>query len=158
MKIITYLLDFSNNFCTQQSTCKSSILQVHLHQRHKSSITKSMTIECKQNIMFIFLKCKFLVRLYFSATWKRCNNLGGNVQFNGKYRSALLRTVEIFTLAPIYLSGHRLEKQSVYVEFFDDFTDDPLRPAIRADFQLQSRFAEVYDARLLPYYRVDVLV
>ena len=46
------------------------------------------------------------------------------------------------------MTGHLVEKQTVYVEFFDDFTDNPLNPATKMDFELQSRFAEVYDARL----------
>ena len=45
------------------------------------------------------------------------------------------------------MTGHLVEKQTVYVEFFDDFTDNPLNPATKMDFELQSRFAEVYDAR-----------
>ncbi len=45
------------------------------------------------------------------------------------------------------MSGHLVEKQNVYIEFFDDFIDIPLNPAKKMDFELQSRFAEVYDAR-----------
>ena len=56
------------------------------------------------------------------------------------------------------MSGHRVEKQTVYVEFFDNFTDNPLNPAVKVDFQLQSRFAEVYNARLLQYNIINVLV
>ena len=46
------------------------------------------------------------------------------------------------------MSGHVVERQAVYVEFFDDFTDNPLNPVVRVDFELQSRFAEIYNARL----------
>ena len=45
------------------------------------------------------------------------------------------------------MTGHLVEKQKVYIEFFDDFTETPLKPATGVDFELQSRFAEVYDAR-----------
>lgn len=64
-----------------------------------------------------------------------------------QYRSVLLRTIETLILAPFYMSGHLVEKQNVYIEFFDDFKDNPLNPANRIDFELQSRFAELYDAR-----------
>ena len=64
-----------------------------------------------------------------------------------QYRSVLLRTIETLILAPFYMSGHLVEKQNVYIEFFDDFKDNPLNPANRMDFELQSRFAELYDAR-----------
>jgi len=66
-----------------------------------------------------------------------------------QYRSALLRTIETLILAPFYMSGHLVEKQNVYIEFFDDFKDNPLNPANQMEFELQSRFAEVYNARLI---------
>ena len=66
-----------------------------------------------------------------------------------KYRSSLLRTIETLALSLFYMTGHLVEKQKVYIEFFDDFTETPLKPATRVDFELQSRFAEVYDARWL---------
>ena len=55
--------------------------------------------------------------------------------------------LETFTLAPFYMSGHVVEKQTVFVEFFNDFTDNPLNPAVKVVFELQSRLAEVYNAR-----------
>ena len=70
----------------------------------------------------------------------------------------MLRTIETFVFAPLYMSGHRVEKQTMYVEFFDDFTDKPLNPVAKVDFQIQSRFAEVYDARLLQHSIINVLV
>merc|ERR1712018_745046 len=66
-----------------------------------------------------------------------------------QYRSVLLRTIETLILAPFYMSEHLVEKQNVYIEFFDDFKDNPLNPANRMEFELQSRFAEVYNARLI---------
>ena len=60
----------------------------------------------------------------------------------------MLRILETFALAPFYMSGHVVEKQTVYVEFFNDFTDNPLNPAVKVVFELQSRLAEVYNARL----------
>lgn len=66
-----------------------------------------------------------------------------------QYRSILLRTIETLIFVPFYVSGHLVEKQNVYVEFFDDFTDNPLNPAKQLEFELQSRFAEIYDARLI---------
>ena len=66
-----------------------------------------------------------------------------------QYRSLLLRIIETFAFAPLYMSGHMVEKQTVYIEFFESFTDNPLNPAVTVDFQLQSRFAEVYNARLI---------
>ena len=40
-----------------------------------------------------------------------------------------------------------VEKQTVFVEFFNDFADNPLTPAVKVVFELQSRLAEVYNAR-----------
>ena len=59
----------------------------------------------------------------------------------------MLRTIETLTFAPFYMSGHLVERQNVYIEFFDDFIDNPLNPAKKMEFELQSRFAELYDAR-----------
>ena len=75
-----------------------------------------------------------------------------------QYRSGLLRTIETLILAPFYISGHLVEKQNVYIEFFDDFKDNPLKPANQMDFELQSRFAEVYDARYILIYEKSLLL
>ena len=64
-----------------------------------------------------------------------------------QYRSLLLRVIETITFSPLLMSGHVVERQTVYVEFFDDFADNPSYPAVKVDFQLQSRFAEIYNAR-----------
>ena len=67
-----------------------------------------------------------------------------------QYRSGLLRILETFVFAPALLTGHTSEKQWIRVEFFDDFYDDPMRPATRVDFQILSRFVEVYQV----HYRI----
>jgi len=36
--------------------------------------------------------------------------------------------------------------QGVEIQFFDDFFDDPLSPAIQLDVQIKSRFVEIYSA------------
>jgi len=70
-----------------------------------------------------------------------------------QYRSMQLRTIETLLLAPLYISGHLVERQDVYIEFFDDFQDNSFNPATQINFEIQSRFAEVYDARLLIHAR-----
>ena len=60
------------------------------------------------------------------------------------YRSELLRVLETFAFSPALLTGRSSEKQHLYVEFLSDYMDDPLSPAARLDFQILSRFAEVY--------------
>jgi uncharacterized protein YozE (UPF0346 family) len=67
-----------------------------------------------------------------------------------QYRSGLLRMMETFAFAPALLSGHTAEKQWIRIEFFDNYFDDPMRPATRIDFQMLSRFVEVYQV----YYRI----
>lgn len=64
-----------------------------------------------------------------------------------QYRSELLRVLETFAFAPILLTGYSTEKQWVHVEFFDNFLDDPLSPAVRIDYQIKSRFIEIYQVR-----------
>ncbi len=46
--------------------------------------------------------------------------------------------------------GYTSEKQRLHVEYFSDFLDDPLSPVTDIDFQLLSRFVEVYSVE----YRV----
>jgi len=65
------------------------------------------------------------------------------------YRSHLLRTIETVSLAPFLMSGRLVEQQTVYIEFFQDFSDNPLNPVVSADFEIKSRFAEIYDAELI---------
>merc|ERR1711962_432904 len=65
------------------------------------------------------------------------------------YRSNLLRTIETVSLAPFLMSGRIVEQQTVYIEFFQDFSDNPLNPVVSADFEIKSRFAEIYDAELI---------
>lgn len=65
------------------------------------------------------------------------------------YRSHLLRTIETVSLAPFLMSGRIVEQQTVYIEFFQDFSDNPLNPVVSADFEIKSRFAEIYDSELI---------
>ena len=53
--------------------------------------------------------------------------------------------------SPALLTGRSSEKQFIYVEFLSDYMDDPLSPASRLDFQLLSRFAEVYSVEYRIY-------
>ena len=66
-----------------------------------------------------------------------------------RYKSSLLRKIETIILAPLLISGNIVEKQTVYIEFFDDFFDDPLNPIAAADVLIKSRFAEIYNSKLM---------
>ena len=65
------------------------------------------------------------------------------------YRSKLLRIIETIGLSPFLIGGHMVEQQQIYIEFFDDFSDNPLNPAVAADFEIKSRYAEIYEAELM---------
>ena len=47
--------------------------------------------------------------------------------------------METLVFAPVLLSGHSIQYQYLYVEFFNDFEDDPLSPAVEMDFEVKSR-------------------
>lgn len=68
-----------------------------------------------------------------------------------QYRSELLRVLETFVFAPVLLTGHSTEKQWVTVEFFNNFLDDPLSPVVGMNYEIQSRFIEVYNIRYRIY-------
>ena len=63
-----------------------------------------------------------------------------------KYRSEIIRKLELFFAWPIILTGYSDEKQWIHIQLLDDFLDDPIVPATSIDFQLMSRYAEVYSA------------
>ena len=63
-----------------------------------------------------------------------------------KYRSDIIRKLELFFAWPIILTGYSDEKQWVHIQLLDDFLDDPIVPALGINFQLLSRYAEVYRA------------
>jgi len=65
------------------------------------------------------------------------------------YRSSLLRTIETVSLAPFLMSGRVVEQQTVFIEFFQDFSDNPLNPVVSAMFEIKSRFVEIYVAELI---------
>jgi len=65
------------------------------------------------------------------------------------FRSDLLRAMGTVSLAPFLMSGRIVEQQTVFIEFFHDFSDNPLNPVVSADFEIKSRFAEIYDAELI---------
>ncbi len=43
-----------------------------------------------------------------------------------------------------YLKSLSFLRQVVEIEFFNDFFDDPLGPAVLLDLQVKSRFVEIY--------------
>ena len=61
------------------------------------------------------------------------------------YRSELLKTLETLIFAPFYLSGHLSETQNLRIEYFKDYLDDPLNPAVKIEYQIKSRFIQVFE-------------
>ena len=64
-----------------------------------------------------------------------------------KYKSGLIRSLELMFMWPAILTDYAGEQQMVRIQFLDDFQDDPMRPAMSIDFQVMSRFAEIYEAK-----------
>ena len=80
---------------------------------------------------------------------ERSEIVGDAAALKKKNRSSLLRTIETVSLAPFLMSGRMVEQQTVFIEFFQDFSDNPLNPVVSAMFEIKSRFAEIYDAELI---------
>ena len=64
-----------------------------------------------------------------------------------KYKSDWVRSLELLFKWPAILADYSGEKQFVHVQLIDDYRDDPMSPAVTIDFQVKSRFAEIYAAR-----------
>jgi len=69
------------------------------------------------------------------------------------YRSELLRAIETVIMSPFLVTGlyKGAERQSLYVEFFPDFVDDPLDPATNIDVHIMSRHVELYSLEYRVY-------
>lgn len=92
--------------------------------------------------------------MFMSCLKMKAESITGPVKSSCKssmmnYRSDLLRTIETMSLAPFLMSGRLVEQQTVFIEFFQDFSDNPLNPVVSADFEIKSRFAEIYDAEII---------
>ena len=64
-----------------------------------------------------------------------------------KYKSEIIRIIELFFTWPAILTDYYGEKQFVHIQFLDNFQEDPMNPALAVEFEILSRHAEVYDAK-----------
>ncbi len=62
------------------------------------------------------------------------------------FKSDLLRSLETLAKAPLLISGHLDETTSLRLEFFSDYAEDPMQPAANFQFEVKSRYVEIYDA------------
>jgi len=65
-----------------------------------------------------------------------------------EYRSELLRAIDTLVLAPFHLMGLLTQRQWVRVPFFLDFQDNPSSPATELQLELQSKFIQIYSAKM----------
>lgn len=64
------------------------------------------------------------------------------------YRSHLLHTLHTLLIFPLLVFGSTEEKQSVVVELFSNFEEDPTHPVTDVYLEVQSRHAEIYSSEL----------
>merc|ERR1712172_197330 len=65
-----------------------------------------------------------------------------------EYRSELLRTIDTLVLAPFHLMGLLTQRQWVRVPYFPDFQDNPSSPATQLQLEVQSKFIQIYSAKM----------
>jgi len=65
-----------------------------------------------------------------------------------EYRSELLRTIDTLVLAPFHLLGLLTQRQWVRVPYFPDFQDNPSSPATELQLEVQSKFIQIYSAKM----------
>jgi len=65
-----------------------------------------------------------------------------------EYRSEMLRFIETMVLSPLFLTGVTTQRQWVRVNYFTDFQDDPSSPTTDFFLEIQSKFIQVYTAKM----------
>jgi len=65
-----------------------------------------------------------------------------------EYRSEMLRFIETMVLSPLFLTGVTTQRQWVRVNYFTDFQDDPSSPTTDFFLEIQSKFIQVYSAKM----------
>ncbi|XP_071963210.1 seipin-like [Antedon mediterranea] len=74
-----------------------------------------------------------------------------------KYRSALLKYLEVMIFSPFLMTGYKHEKESLTVELYDNFIDNVYQPIIGANLMIQARRIEMYSSSLEVYARFSGL-
>ncbi|XP_033104708.1 seipin-like [Anneissia japonica] len=74
-----------------------------------------------------------------------------------KYRSPLLKYIEVLFLSPFLMTGYKNEKEGLTVELFDNFIDNAYHPIVGANLMIQARRIEMYTASLEVYARFSGL-
>ncbi|XP_005097912.2 seipin isoform X2 [Aplysia californica] len=65
-----------------------------------------------------------------------------------KYRSLVMRMLDVFVLSPFYFFELMEQKQLLDVELFSYFVDDYYHPSVGAKIEIQSHMIQFYSARL----------
>ncbi|XP_053180056.1 seipin-like [Scomber japonicus] len=65
-----------------------------------------------------------------------------------RYRSNLLRTMGTLLFLPAFLTGTVEQKQTLEVELFSDYTDDPYAPSVTAIIEILSNKVQIYSSHL----------
>ncbi|XP_065510179.1 seipin [Caloenas nicobarica] len=71
------------------------------------------------------------------------------------YRSRLLRALHTLVFSGLLLGGFVEQKQTLEVELFDKYTEDPYVPTERLQLQIQSKRLQIYGARLRLHARLS---
>lgn len=64
------------------------------------------------------------------------------------YRSRLLRTLHTVAFAGVFLAGFAEEKQTLEIELYSRYREDPYAPTVGAVLEIQSKRIQLYGARL----------
>lgn len=64
-----------------------------------------------------------------------------------RYRSDLLRTIGTLLFLPAFLTGATEQKQTLEVELFSDYTDDPYAPSTTAVIEILSNKVQIYSSQ-----------
>ncbi|XP_073343432.1 seipin-like [Pagrus major] len=65
-----------------------------------------------------------------------------------RYQSDLLRYLGTLLFLPAFLSGAAEQKQTLDVELFSDYTDDPYTPSVTAVIEILSNKVQIYSSHL----------
>lgn len=65
-----------------------------------------------------------------------------------RYRSPLLKMMDVVFLAPLFITGYSEEKQMVQVDLMNDFIDNAYKPTVKVNVEVRARQLEIYTAVL----------
>ncbi|XP_072171812.1 seipin-like [Diadema setosum] len=65
-----------------------------------------------------------------------------------RYRSPILKVIDIFCLAPFFIAGYAEEKQVLNVDLMTDYVDNVYKPAIKASLEVKVKQLEIYHSTL----------